>query len=924
MRTGRRMTSPWLILALGVVLSGCQSDMPPAIYPPPLPKIPVTPDDFRALGDKAVSTPYDGEGFFVSIPATTAATLSPRDVHDGPVATTLKSLGIDLPAQALQIREESVQRPEVDIKDLARSTCRELLTYKIATSKKGSETDRTIVQARHVCAQLETGGELTGQIEAFFRIHYGMSFEQYVANLKLRENHYFFPQRVDGIPIEHTGILAAGWEGQTIRSVGGRVIKNYAVTNKKDLQPEVAAQKAREGVAKLSGISGVEQVSLENIELFLLPYGEAKVNGATRIALRYAYRMPVFAIFQKIKGRFLLWLDAETGDILELQSFIRSNTIAATGRIFHRSPDGPTEKVNFEIDPPTRGADGLWQYKLQLNGLLTVNGEDVTLPDTGNGVPPSNFDQPPITDGADPLDPQMIACFAGKNHIFERVDLLATLYQHLNSAKSTKLFESFPALDVYFNDSSTKCNARASLGGAGLMSSLHFGSCDGYFPNTSVPQNTCPNTPGQNLNTIHDHTWVAHELGHLLTNHLYAPGNRCAGLTRDGPCPVPIGQDLFHDFADSWAHALEDTDCFGGWYAKNQGGASDASKNCRLHSEAGGSPRKAAVALQFDAEKPGDHFPEHRYQKEENGKIDYADMQIAAAALWAVREGMRSKDPVNGTTHYFVRFARALSATGWFGQGLTAAWYGWIPGASSTASDLKIYWGLLDLETQLANQWATSTSPENGADTINKVMAGFARVGIFLIPPICIDGNGNTAHSVLCPDGESGADAVIDIAVKDEMNDLIIDAVHHPQMDHLRRSGPKPYFHIWTGPRYAFKDEDFQSPTKALCNVQVNVEVASDPDFKINRRQSGPLPVSPDASASYQCYVPWGMTDEDWKVLANAKKENGDSYNRIYYRATTCRTCDDQDKNKRISTEPGNGLFSVPPPYATVIDSPKS
>ena len=215
------------------------------------------------------------------------------------------------------------------------------------------------------------------------------------------------------------------------------------------------------------------------------------------------------------------------------------------------------------------------------------------------------------------------------------------------------------------------------------------------------------------------------------------------------PAPFRIYRLVsFHDFADAWAHHFEDTNCVGGWVFKDADGL-DANKNCLKHSEGGGLPRLSKVGPPDVIDLGSkDFFPGHL--SERGG---YANMQIAAAALWATREGIRSHmGPLLGPPRYFQSFVRALLSTGWLD-------------IDDSNLDQDLYRGLLDLEVKLANEWVKSTS--TGTESLlSKITAGFAKAGIFLIPPSCIDADPSTVVPVYCPaspGGENGGDAVIDI-----------------------------------------------------------------------------------------------------------------------------------------------------------------
>ena len=107
---------------------------------------------------------------------------------------------------------------------------------------------------------------------------------------------------------------------------------------------------------------------------------------------------------------------------------------------------------------------------------------------------------------------------------------------------------------------------------------------------------------------------------------------------------------------------------------------------------------------------------------------------------------------------------------------------------------------MLDLEVKLANEWAKL--PATGTKSLlSKVMAGFAKAGIFMIPQYCIDGYPVTDVPYYCPassvpgeDGENGGDAVIDIDDNDTADDVPVLGVPHQEVDYLKRSGPAPTF----------------------------------------------------------------------------------------------------------------------------------
>ena len=321
-------------------------------------------------------------------------------------------------------------------------------------------------------------------------------------------------------------------------------------------------------------------------------------------------------------------------------------------------------------------------------------------------------------------------------------------------------------------------------------------------------------------------------------------------------------------------------------------------------------PRLHEVTWPFNPAAPGDHFPEHR----DAATGGYADMHIPSAALWQLREGMRSKCRPSGHPQFFVRWTRALKNTGFMG-------------ADPGNTDLGIYRYLHDLELELIEQWATSglaggppAFAHNGNHTTSKVLAAFAKTGLFPIPAGCIDGDATTVDAALCPGGENGADAVIDIEDNEPGDDLTVDDVVHPEHDFLRLGGPAPTFHVWTGSRFTFSGTSARPITgTAPCNSRYRVEVSTDAAFPAaSTLDSGWVTVDTDTDtpASPECYDTWTPSAGQWTTL-----QAGGAGTRVHYRV---RTRDAADGNERLSTSPANGTWTVPAPYAVITATGQS
>ena len=880
---------------------------PPRIRPPAIPEKPIAVPP-NLLSSKLIDRfpQFDGDGFFFVLSRTEASLGPANEVFKKAVIPFLSAMGFNKPATRFRLFDTSYQGrelPQADLDSLAKIICRR---WWIQNDEK----------ARQSCKLLSEPSNKTSEADASFKTRIGMTVGQFKKALERVAVEYFFTQEREvkasehlkvpdvpiKVPLEHTGIRVEGRKGESGLFVTGRVINDdMAVTNVISIRPDAVLPAARKALAKIKGIRSVSEKLLSPVELLLLPYGGTG-GHESRPAFKYAYRTALLADFLGMKGTFYLWLDAGTGKILQLVPAMGS----ATGKAFNRDPSSlpATESVEFNIDDPPAGG----KFKLMLSHTFSRldrkgddNYNDSEVAQSSMEFDEASFSQNPTI--------QSVACESG-NKEFAQVDLMATISRYHTTFNSAGPVLSFPRRErtVVMDMDQEGCNAYYSNSG------FYFGLCEGY------KLSSCPDIG--DLNPAHDHTVVAHEFGHAFTLYQYGlpedlvqpegerPPSWCLGPSLESgqpqdPCPMPYRSELFHDFADAWSQVLEDTNCVGGWLGKNRGGT-NFSHDCKYqgsgpppvnhqpHDEGGDFPRLSEVGMTFDPNDPQDHFPEHRKAGQRD---EYSDMQIAAAALWAVREGLKKREPAAGAILYLVRFVQTLATTGWLGQ----------PALSAPYSDREIYRYLVEIEVKLASRWwAGSLNP--GESTVNKVVSGFARAGIFMIRWACLDGNMTTPAGSPC---ESGADAVIDV---------------EPGKDYLARSGSPPTFHIWTGPLYKFKVNGGAKPVSnaspSLCNTAFEVEIANDINFTpANRRTSTPASgpsigvwKTVSNTSSSGCHTTWQPDASDWNLL---KGTSGETY--VYYRLSTQKS---GGGNIRISTRPANGLFGdFDPPYVVVSGS---
>jgi hypothetical protein len=926
---------------------------PPRIRPPAIPEIPIDVQHKLFLSPKFVGMlpGYDGDGFFFQVPSKTDATLgSATEVFKKVVFPFLYDIGFKNPAtrfRKFDARYRGSELPQANLETLAKITCRQ---WWIQNDK----------QAQQSCRLLSKPSDATSETDAAFKTRTGMTVDQFKKVLERVPVEFFFTQEHEvraehlkvpdvpaTVPIEHTGIRVEGRKGEAGLFVTGRVIDDDTfVTNVISIRPDAVLPVARKALTKIKGIRSVSEKLLSPVELLLLPYG-GTVGPKSQPVFKYAYRTVLVADFLGLNGTFYLWLDADKGEILQLVPTMGS--AMATGKTFLRDPNSlpSTGLAEFEIEaidnPPPNGkfvlslsrifkrldrADALYD-----DGELEKKAADFIPALTTGELTSPRFDRDPmgtvlLDPTEDPKGVRYLSCAdgvnGGANQDFAQVDLMATISRYRSTFNGAgPVLSPFPRTERTIVMDQAGCHP--SYGTEGFF----FQYCPGY----SDPG--CPDIGS--LNSAHDHTVVAHEFGHAFTKYQYGfpedldpamkPGGDrvdtwCLGPTLEeapsAPCPKPVlPDDIFHDFADAWSQVLEDTNCFGGWWGKNRGqpegpnfslhckyqGSGPPPPNHQPHHEGGGWPRLSEVGMTFNPADPQDHFPEHRKAGQQG---EYSDMQIAAAALWAVRDGLKQRDPAAGAVLYLGRFVQTLGTTGWLGQ----------PTMSPTSSgyiDRDIYRYLVELEIKLASRWAGSLIP--GESTINKVASGFARAGIFMIPWACID----VASATPCVDPYvSGADAVIDV-----------------DKDVVTRSDNPPTFHIWTGPVYKFDGTDTAlSPTMANpapCNTQYSIEISSAPTFP-----AGPQTKTRTGSvlntSTAGCHGTWKPIAAEWNAVKGVSGQT-----EVYYRVTTRHisaqvpTCpaSSASGDVRISTCPASGLFGsfvhpsvlVIPPADTIAPS---
>ncbi len=813
----------------------------------------------------AKPAPAEGNAFTVVLPAAAWEGALPLGEVLGQIEPTLRSAGFQRSLSDLALPAEPTNLGGADVRALAAEVCRE--DGRPGGDQPGDE------KSRAVCAALRESGQPSRLADDAMRDAVGTGLLEWKADLERARYQYVFTQTAGGVPIERAMVTALRREGETVSLVHGALLDSFRVVNQADRsQLGRVLETAR---AQLAVKAETEElpVQLGEPELVLLP-GEM-VKGET--VLRHAWRVLLGG--RQSPKSWMVWADAATGNLLRMAPQWSEAAQEVSGVRWRRDPGscstGPcTEPVRFKVDPLPNG-----RLALQLNGVFPRV-------DVGaDGFLPNGFEIE-VSSAADllksPIAGDANALCSGKtggNRLFRQVNAYSHVYSFREIARSAGSLPTFPEkatqiyIDVATKDSQGSVSYYDSAAGRDARSSLWIAEGQGH---TAAD---CPAADGLRLNGAQDATILAHEAAHLLMWRLQErrPQSWCGS----GTCslPDPLSHGILHNVADGLAFLYAGTNCFAGWSAKNLGGK-DASLGCRKHSEDGGFPRLA--------ELPADRFPEHRRPNHEG---EYANGQIAAAALWDIRQGLFSKAGDAGVEELWVRLLRSLRSFGF--QKLTCSSVDSSEGRPRHSScDRDVFLQLQDLERKMMGEWTAAPGP--GRQTASKVLSGWAKAGVFLTPIECLDGKAGTKHPH-CPAADTAVDAVIEIDDRDPAGYPAGD----PEVDYLKKAGPPPGFRIWTGPHYRFTGAGAADTTAPLCGQTYEVEAASDAKFTLNLWKSG-------VRSTATCQADVVLDPAAWNVLRNQ--------NRLFYRVTT----KDQQGTTRVSTAPGAGTFPIEPPFAAI------
>ena len=552
-----RPTGVWaaaLFLIVASVFAGqvAQYRVQP-VYAPPLDRPPLSVSrENLPRGASGALPSFDGERFYVNFAAAVEGATSEEAIR-GLANQLLKALKWE-------------RKPE------------EITLARKATSK-GAQPE--IVDRWLTEHQAETTKRLTGKI--------GKLSTSTQSEIEKRNNEMkaraaashevmVFEQRVNGVPIDNSGIVAVIQQGKGLTSLAGRVFNKVEIGNRKGLSEAEAVKASEAYVAKSTKLA---KEPPPKPELVIFPYGKAML---------YAWRMDVAAE----EGSYRLWLNAQTGKVLQLEPLFAADS--ATGLVFNPDPTAGTTEQGFEVDPP---AEAGANYRLNLASRETLSnlgadGQGTSIASVASGSGSANFNVSPINGTV--VDRTSSANY---NTLFQQVNAFSWVYA------STKLFQSlgsqtFPSMAVTVN-SNNPCGfgINNSCGGGNQVS---FG-----IGQAAVSNSTSVNDV---FNSAIDATVVVHEWGHNMNRLQFAVGG--------GTFTGAIDEGL----ADFWAAAAFNNTVFGNWWGHNRAAP----------------VQSGFVPRQVD---PLDAFPSHRTLCGQCAEA-HADGQIVNWALWNTRTGLNN------------------------------------------------------------------------------------------------------------------------------------------------------------------------------------------------------------------------------------------------------------------------------------------
>jgi hypothetical protein len=158
---------------------------------------------------------------------------------------------------------------------------------------------------------------------------------------------YHYKQRCNGHLIENANINVIWMAERGVIGINGRIFNDVNLANAVTLSGSKALESGKRYLQKLTTVISVDH---PDSEVVIMPYADS---------MRYAWKLKIGCL----EGHYQVWIDAESGAVLQLfPLFYNAQGIA---RVFNPDPDAGTKEEIFDINPPNT-SDNTSELKLDM------------------------------------------------------------------------------------------------------------------------------------------------------------------------------------------------------------------------------------------------------------------------------------------------------------------------------------------------------------------------------------------------------------------------------------------------------------------------------------------------------------------------------------------------------------------------------
>ena len=391
-----------------------------------------------------------------------------------------------------------------------------------------------------------------------------MSVADLRAEVQRPLEYWFFSQRLQGVPIEHKGLMALRYPGRQVSRVFGSLLNRFVVVNEVALGGTAAVERARPGLVIREKL--VDQRPLDERlpapVLVLLPSGR---NAAGVRELRFAYRAAISALKPASGERpgvpvsYTVWVDAQNANVLKF----RSDFADATEQTWCRDPSEAEGEAEGSSGVPACISDVVGEpgeprflhAGWRRHGVQPVHHRGQLLSRPAPDTAPAYSHEPAVCerDPAGTFDPDQPSVDR-----FRQVNAFAHLSRAYERINAGGVFPPFSDKITVKLDQDTDHN------------SSNFTELSLRFRMGNIPSPSCNSSP-ETRNGAVDGTILAHEMAHLATQQLQRSSQSLACTFSSCPVRDPLNRGSFHDFADGYAALLAGSPCIGGWAGPTPG-----------------------------------------------------------------------------------------------------------------------------------------------------------------------------------------------------------------------------------------------------------------------------------------------------------------------------------------------------------------